>query len=62
VDIKRKIQYLEEARQPMTPRAKQERRCLVKGKEVRHPQYENHGRNRKEAEQTATVKYRYHRA
>jgi hypothetical protein len=61
MDIKRRIQYLEEARRPMTPRAKQERLCQVKGKEVHHPQYENHGCNRKEAEETATVKHRYHR-
>jgi hypothetical protein len=61
MDIKRRIQYLKEARRPMTPRAKQERLCLVKGKEVRHPQYENHGRNREEAELTATVKHRYQR-
>jgi hypothetical protein len=45
----------------MAPRAKQEQRCLVMGKEVRQSQFENQGRNRKEAEHTATVKYRNHR-
>jgi hypothetical protein len=45
-DIKRKLQYFEESRQPMAPRAKQEQRCLVKGKEVRNLQFENQGHNR----------------
>jgi hypothetical protein len=42
----------------MSPRAKQEQLCLIKGKEVRR--FENQGRNRRNAEHTSTVKYRNH--
>jgi hypothetical protein len=47
---------LEESNQPLSSMAKQERLCQAKGKEVRQPQYENHGRNKRDAGRTSTVK------
>jgi hypothetical protein len=60
-DLRRRLQYFGESRQPMLSRANQEQLCLVKGKEVRQPQFENQGRNRENVERTSTVKYRNHR-
>jgi hypothetical protein len=59
-DLRRRIQYLRESRQPMSLRAKQEQLCLVKSKEVQQAQFVNKGRNRRNAEHTSTVKYRNH--
>jgi hypothetical protein len=44
----------------MSSRAKQEQLCLVKGKEVRQPQFENPNCNWRNMDHTSTVKYRNH--
>jgi hypothetical protein len=59
-DLRSRIQYLGESRQPMSPRSKQEQLCRAKGKEVRQPQFENQGRNQRNADHTSTAKLRNH--
>jgi hypothetical protein len=55
--MRRTMQYEEEKRRPMTPRAKQERRQVDKGKLVLNPQFENRGLNRRDRDQAAAVRH-----
>ncbi len=60
-DLRRTIQHQEEARQPMTARAKQERRCEEKGTRVVNPRYENRGQNKRGPWQPVLTQRRYER-